>query len=111
MSNAPKTSRRQAPGKSRSTTAPTPSDFDEILRLIDAARTRAVVAVNTTLIQLYWSIGEHISERIAAAGWGNGTIKELARYIQKRQPNSRGFSARNLWRMSQFFETYRDKPN
>lgn len=78
------------------------SDFDEVLRLIEAARARAVTAVNTTLIDLYWQIGEHISRRVAADGWGKGTVQELAGYIQSRHPNARGFSASNLWRMMQF---------
>jgi predicted nuclease of restriction endonuclease-like (RecB) superfamily len=80
--------------------------FDEVLALIEAARVRAVAAVNTVLIDLYWSIGEYISRKIAADGWGQGTVAALAEYIQRRQPNARGFSARNLWRMMQFFETY-----
>ena len=109
-----KPTRRAAPprGLSKQVVSP-PSltdDFDEILRLIDGARTRAVAAVNTTLIELYWSIGEYISQRIAAAGWGQGTVAELAEHIRRREPNARGFSARNLWRMMQFFETYRALP-
>jgi len=95
---------------SRLTPVPSPTDFDVILGLIDAARTRALAAVNTELIDLYWRIGEHISQRIAANGWGEGTVEALAEYIRKRQPNVRGFSASNLWRMKQFFETYRDLP-
>jgi predicted nuclease of restriction endonuclease-like (RecB) superfamily len=34
----------------------------------------------------------------------------LAEYIRRRQPNARGFSASNLWRMMQFCETYRSEP-
>jgi predicted nuclease of restriction endonuclease-like (RecB) superfamily len=37
---------------------------------------------------------------------GLRTVTELAEYIRRRLPNSRGFSAQNLWRMGQFFETY-----
>lgn len=81
-----------------------------MLRLIDAARVRAVAAVNKELIGLYWTIGEHISRKIAADGWGQGTVQALAEYIRRRQPNARGFSASNLWRMMQFFETYRGQP-
>jgi predicted nuclease of restriction endonuclease-like (RecB) superfamily len=87
-----------------------PADFDVVLRLIDAARSRAVAAVNTTLIDLYWNIGEHISGKIAEDGWGKGTVEALAEHIRRRQPNARGFSVQNLWRMRQFFETYRDQP-
>ena len=78
--------------------------------MIDAARTRAVTAVNTTLIDLYWSIGEFISRKVAGEGWGQGTVEELAACIRWRQPNARGFSARNLWRMMQFFQTYDNLP-
>jgi predicted nuclease of restriction endonuclease-like (RecB) superfamily len=85
-------------------------DFDVVLGLIDAARTRAVAAANTTLIDLYWNIGEYISEKIAQEEWGKGTVESLAEYIQRRQPGASGFSASNLWRMRQFFETYREEP-
>jgi len=89
---------------------PSQADFDQILKLIDAARTRAVTAINTALIDLYWLIGEHIATKIAEDGWGKGTVTVLADYIRRRLPNARGFSAQNLWRMRQFFETYRGNP-
>jgi hypothetical protein len=89
-------------------TVPSSADFNAVLRLIDAARGRAVAAVNQELIDLYWCIGEYISCKIAADGWGQRTVETLAEYIRRRQPNSRGYSASNLWRMMQFFETYRD---
>jgi len=89
--------------------APQPG-FDEVLELIDAARARALAAVNTALIDLYWKIGEHINRRIAADGWGQGTVQALAQYIQARNPGVSGYSAQNLWRMRQFVETYRDLP-
>jgi len=82
-------------------------DFDEVLRLIDGARTRAVAAVNTTLIQLYWEIGQHISRKIESATLGEGVVDRLAEYIARAQPNLRGFTGRNLFRMRQFYETYR----
>lgn len=85
-------------------------DFDQVIKLIDAARTRAFAAVNTAMIDLYWSVGEHIAKRVIADKWGKGTVQELAAYIQRRQPNLRGFSASNLWRMMQFHETYRGRP-
>jgi hypothetical protein len=34
----------------------------------------------------------------------------LAEYIRKRAPNARGFSAQNLWRMRQWYETYSAHP-
>jgi predicted nuclease of restriction endonuclease-like (RecB) superfamily len=110
MSKTPKHSRRQGPAESKTTGPPSQADFDEVVRMIEAERAQAYAAVNTRLIHLYWNIGEYISRRVAANGWGKGTVEALGRHIHKRQPNARGFSARNLWRMMQFYETYRDQP-
>ncbi len=49
----------------RATAAPSQHEFDPVLALIDAFRTRAIAAVNTELIDLYWSIGEHIAKKIS----------------------------------------------
>ena len=110
MSKAPRKGTKQGIARQATTNLPSPADFDEVLRLIDAARTRAVAAVNTTLIELYWSIGEYITGKIADDGWGQGTVEILADAIKRRFPSMRGYSAQNLWRMRQFFETYRDQP-
>lgn len=63
-------------------------------------------AVNTTLIDLYWQIGEVISRRIAAAEWGEGVVDQLAAHIARTQPGQQGFTRRNLFRMRQFYEAY-----
>ncbi len=81
-------------------------DFDEVLRLIDAARTHAVAAVNTTLIELYWKIGEYISGKIESAAWGEGVVDQLAAQIARTHPGLRGYTRSNLLRMRQFFDTY-----
>ena len=82
--------------------------FAEIVRLITASREKAFRAVNTTLIDLYWQVGETISRKLAAAEWGDGIVKELAAYIARTQPGLRGFTRANLFRMRQFYEAYRD---
>lgn len=93
----------------RATTATTQhGDFDEVVRLIDAARTRAVATVNTTLIELYWQIGEYISRKIESADWGEGVVEQLAAHIAREHPGLRGYTRPNLFRMRQFYETYRE---
>ena len=62
---------------------PEEAGFTEIVRLIGASRERAMQAVNTALIELYWQIGEVISRRVAAAQWGEGTVDQLASYIAR----------------------------
>lgn len=88
--------------------APEEQGFVEILRLIDASKSRALQAVNTALIDLYWQVGESISRRLATAEWGEGTVDRLAAFIAGQIPSVRGFSRRNLFRMKQFYEAYRD---
>ncbi len=83
-----------------------PTDFANIAHLIASAKHRAVAAVNTALIDLYWQVGEIISKKIASPEWGDGVVDELAAYIAQTQPGLRGFTRRNLFRMRQFYETY-----
>lgn len=58
------------------------------------------------MIDLYWRIGEYISNKSKVASWGSGTVHNLSDFIQKTEPNSKGFSSQNLWRMKQLYETY-----
>lgn len=84
--------------------------FAEVLKLIDTARQHAYQAVNTTLIELYWEVGGYISAKLEAAEWGDGVVDQLARYLAFKQPGLRGFTRSNLFRMRQFYQTYRDAP-
>ena len=89
-------------------TLPAPG-FNEILQLVAAARQRALQAVNTSLIELYWQVGEIISHKLAAAEWGDGVVAQLAAHIARTQPGLRGFTRPNLFRMRQFYEAYPDR--
>ena len=37
-------------------------------------------------------------------------MKALSEYILSKEPGIRGYSSQNIWRMKQFYETYKDKP-
>lgn len=106
MSRTPK--KKPKPPSPTALMAPSLGDFDDVLRLIDVARTRALAAVNTELIDLYWKIGEHISRKLESAAWGEGVVQQLADHIARRHPDLKGFARPNLFRMRQFYETYRD---
>ena len=82
--------------------------FLEISALIQQVRQHALRAVNRELVGLYWDVGRYISDKIATAEWGEGVVERLVGHLARTQPGLRGFSAQNLWRMRQFFETYRD---
>ena len=81
-------------------------DFVEVLRHIQQSRQKIFAQVNTALIDLYWQIGHIISNKVSTEAWGKGVVTELAAYIAQHDPELKGFSDKNLWRMKQFFEIY-----
>ena len=85
-----------------------PGQFDEVIHIIDNARSRAMKAVNAELIQMYWSVGAYLSELCSASSFGDKIIDEVAAYIAQENPNIKGFNRRGLYRMKQFYETYKD---
>lgn len=84
------------------------NQFAEIARIIQSSRQETLKMVNTALIDLYWNIGYYIHNRIESSEWGKSIVEELARYLQQKEPGLRGFSDKNLWRMRQFYEAYKD---
>jgi predicted nuclease of restriction endonuclease-like (RecB) superfamily len=80
--------------------------FIEIRAIINDAKARAFRVVNAELINLYWSIGKYISEKISNSEWGKRVVKNLSDYLKQTEPHLKGFSSQNLWRMKQFYETY-----
>jgi predicted nuclease of restriction endonuclease-like (RecB) superfamily len=102
-----KSGAKRLPAPSALEAAPDEHAFAEVVEMIQAARGRALAAVNTELIDLYWRVGEYISRKLETAVWGEGVIEALASYIQGHHPNLRGFTRPNLFRMRQFFEAYR----
>lgn len=85
--------------------------FTYIIQLIRQSRSKAVKAVNTELIDLYWKIGEYIHRKIEQSEWGDSVVMDLASFLKSQEPDLKGFSDKNIWRMKQFYETYKDFPN
>jgi predicted nuclease of restriction endonuclease-like (RecB) superfamily len=104
-----KSGAKRLPAPSALEAPPEEQAFAEVVEMIQAARGQALAAVNTALIDLYWRVGEYISRKLETAAWGEGVVNGLADYIQRRQPNLRGFTWRNLFRMRQFFDAYKEQ--
>ena len=83
-------------------------DFDEIAQMIARAKQRAYSAINTMLVELYWQVGAYIHNKLESATWGEGVVDQLANHLKTTQPGLRGFTRRSLFRMRQFYATYRD---
>ena len=82
------------------------NQFDDVIAIIDNARFRAMKAVNAELINIYWEIGAYVSKRVQSVGWGKSVVADFSAFLQARYPSAKGFSAQNIWRMKQFYETY-----
>ena len=82
--------------------------FEHITKLIEQAKRRAYQKVNTEIVDLYWNIGAYLHLQVNQKNWGKSIIKQLAIHLKNKQPNIKGFSSQNLWRMKQFYETYKN---
>ncbi len=78
----------------------------EIKTRIQKAQYEALKAVNKELIALYWDIGRMIVERQKETSWGMAIVEKLAADLQVAFPGMKGFSARSIWKMRDFYRTY-----
>ena len=84
--------------------------FNEIALIIQDAKKNVYRSINNLVIELYWKIGGYISDKVKTADWGKGVVENLAGYLKLKYPELKGFSARNIWRMKQFYEEYINYP-
>lgn len=73
---------------------------------IRVSRQRAVLAVNTGLLMIYWEIGNTILQQQKQEGWGTKVIAKLAADLRSEFPEMKGLSDRNFRYMRTFAEAY-----
>jgi len=71
-----------------------------------SARTRAILAVNSEQIKLYWEIGKMIIERQKNTRWGAKLLEQVSFDLRNNFPDMKGFSRSNVHNMKQFAQTY-----
>ena len=67
---------------------------------------KAVVKVNSTLLEFYWELGEDIVLRQSQASWGDGFLKQLSQDLMAEFTDMKGFSERNLKYIRQWVVFY-----
>jgi len=67
---------------------------------------KALLAVNSQLLQFYWELGKSIVEKQQLHNWGAGFIDQLASDLKKEFPDTDGFSRSNLYYIKQFYLFY-----
>ncbi|WP_245921720.1 PDDEXK nuclease domain-containing protein [Bowmanella denitrificans] len=84
----------------------------ELRTLVNEAKQQVSVAVNATLTELYWQIGQRINQEVLGgerAEYGKQIVATLAR--QLTQEFGSGFSEKQLRRMMQFAEAFPEMKN
>jgi predicted nuclease of restriction endonuclease-like (RecB) superfamily len=79
--------------------------IETIKQDIKAAQYKAVLSVNSTLVLLYYHIGQVINEYKA---WGNKFVDNLSRDIKLEFPTAKGYSVRNLKYMAKLATVFPD---
>ena len=84
------------------------TNFSEIIYMIETRRNNAYRKVNEELIGLYWDFGKYISEKVNDSNWGDKIVDKLVEFMKREYPTMKGFTRRGIYRMKQFYETYKD---
>jgi len=79
-----------------------------IIAKIKESRQRFIIQANTSMIELYWHIGNEILQRQKTEGWGAKVIDRLSSDLKEEFPEMNGFSPRNLKYMRKFAEVWTD---
>ncbi|MDD6656226.1 MAG: PDDEXK nuclease domain-containing protein [Lachnospiraceae bacterium] len=79
-----------------------------LIEIITSSRQNAIRKVNEELINMYWEVGRYLSDESNKKTFGDGYIDSISNDIQKAFPGIKGFNRRGLYRMKQFYDTYRD---
>ena len=77
-----------------------------IKQQVQSAQAKAALAVNSSLIQLYWNMGKMIAENQALFEGRNNYVEQLANDLRAEFPEMKGFSKRNIFYCRRFYLFY-----
>ena len=77
--------------------------LEAIKQRIQSSQTRAVLAVNAELLNLYWDIGRQLEAWQRERAWGSAVVEQMALDLQATYPGMKGFSRTSLFAMRQFY--------
>jgi len=76
----------------------------EVKAKLRTVQTKAVLAVNSVLIEFYWDLGKAIAEKENV--WGSKLIEQVSRDLKAEFPDMKGISRSNLFYAKQFYQFY-----
>ena len=78
----------------------------EIKSRYQAVRSRVALQANYGALEFNWLLGRDIVQKQAEARWGSGVVNQLSLDLREAYPDVKGFSARNLYYMKEWYEFY-----
>lgn len=76
---------------------------------VKQAQLKAAVLSNKVLIEVYWELGEAITERQKKFNYGDSFIDQVAVDLKLEFPDIKGFSRRNLYAIRQWYLFFSEK--
>lgn len=83
-------------------------NFNQIIEMIEKRKNNAYRKVNEEMILLYLEVGKFLYELKENAGYGDKITTKASEFMKNNYPNIKGFNKRNIERMIQFYNTYKD---
>lgn len=83
----------------------------EVKQRYQASQIKAAVKVNSEQLLFNWQLGRDLVIRRAEEKWGKGVVEQVSLDLQAEFPGTKGFSARNLWWMKQWYSFYTNAIN
>lgn len=78
----------------------------EIKQRFRNSQIKAAVKVNSEQLLFNWQLGRDLVVRKAEEKWGTGIVNQVSLDLQAEFPNTKGFSATNLWYMKKWYQFY-----
>ncbi len=78
----------------------------DIKQRVRQSQIKAAIAVNSSLIEFYWSLGADIVEKQQLTSWGSGFLRQLSKDLMSEFPEMKGFSLNNLQYIKRWYSFY-----
>ena len=80
----------------------------ELKSKIYSSKSNAILSVNRLMIELYFEIGKEIVSNQEVLGWGKSVVEQMSKDLISEFGEKSGYSSSNLWRMRNFYLSYKD---
>ena len=82
--------------------------IQELKQKIYSAKNKAILSANRLMIELYFDIGQQIVLKQEKEGWGKSIVEQMSKDLKDEFGEKSGYSPSNLWRMRNFYLSYKD---